>query len=59
MVDAIGIGVDKASVEVVTTLFASAIDAGPELGMDDGSVTEEYVTLVGKIESNFQTSNMP
>ncbi|GJL69048.1 MAG: hypothetical protein NPIRA06_16830 [Nitrospirales bacterium] len=54
VVDAIGVGVDKAAVEVVTTLVASAIDAGSELGMDDGSVTEEYVTVVGKIESNFQ-----
>ncbi|GJL61217.1 MAG: hypothetical protein NPIRA03_40740 [Nitrospirales bacterium] len=54
VVDAIGVGVDKTAVEVVTTLVASAIDAGSELGMDDGSVTEEYVTLVGKIESNFQ-----
>ena len=54
VVDAIGIGTEKVAAEIITKLVASAIDAGTEAGMDDGTLSDKYNEIVGKIESNFQ-----
>ncbi|WP_447964557.1 FG-GAP repeat domain-containing protein [Nitrospira sp. Ecomares 2.1] len=53
VVDAIGIGTERAAAEIITKFLASAIDAGTELGMD-GSLSEDYVKLAGDLQGNFQ-----